>query len=142
MTLSKALSYEKIYTTVWICNGKTLSRGVKFPQHHPMWYLLHFVPLFHSIFNFITHAMFAKNKKTRDWFSKPNKEASKRYRKMWLKFSGEPRCQFCIQASLIQSDDNGIEFGWIWKLGKYYSNVYHKFKIKLNNFRIQKTAQI
>lgn len=118
MTLSKALSYEKIYATVWFYNGKTLSWGEKFPQHHPMWFLLHFVLLLHSIFNFITHAMFAKKaKKKRDWFSKPNKEASKRYRKMWLKFSGEPRCQFCIQAPLILSDDNGIDFGWIAELG-------------------------
>jgi hypothetical protein len=31
--------------------------------------------------------------------SQTKDEASKRYRKMWLKFSGEPRCQFRIQAA-------------------------------------------
>lgn len=46
-------------------NGKTLSRGVMFPQHRPMWFLLHFVLLLHSIFDFITHAMFAKKEDAR-----------------------------------------------------------------------------
>lgn len=84
----------RIYSSLNRKMGKQSQREQCTAQNPP----INFFPFHATIpFNFLFYYQpFAKIEDARLIFEA--KQRSKRYRKMWLKFSGEPRCQFRIQA--------------------------------------------